>query len=104
MHSDDEEMDGEEAEDKSKAASEKTTALPVLDLLQLVREAVGFAAEGDGSEGLDARGVWSDLVQASLPFLRCAALFYHFLTNCQTPSALNDDYLEPEVEFKLIAR
>ena len=52
----------------------------VLDLLHLVRDAVGFASDSDGSEGLRSAGVWSDLKKASLPFLRCAALFYHHLT------------------------
>jgi hypothetical protein len=52
----------------------------VLDLLHLVRDAVGFASDSDGSEGLRSAAVWSDLKKASLPFLRCAALFYHHLT------------------------
>ena len=65
----------------------KETA-PILDLLQLVRGAVGFASEGDGSEGLDAALVWDDLKEASLPFLRSAALFYSHLTSTQGPQVL----------------
>ena len=60
----------------------------ILELLHLVRDAVGFASESDGREGLNASSVWSDLKAASLPFLRCAALFYHHLTNVPGPAEL----------------
>ena len=56
--------------------------------MHLVRDAVGFASESDGSEGLKAASVWCDLKAASLPFLRCAALFYHHLTNVPGPPEL----------------
>ena len=61
---------------------------PILEFLHLVREAVGFASDSDGREGLKATSVWCDLKEASLPFLRCAALFYHHLTNVPGPSEL----------------
>jgi hypothetical protein len=48
-------------------------------LYSQVRDAVGFASDSDGSEGLRSGAVWSDLKRATLPFLRCAALFYHHL-------------------------
>ena len=61
---------------------------PILEFLHLVRETVGFASDSDGSEGLKASSVWCDLKTASLPFLRCAALFYHHLTNVPGPPKL----------------
>lgn len=42
----------------------------VLEVLHDVRDAVGFAKENDGSEGLAAYAVWNDLKAASVPFLR----------------------------------
>ena len=60
----------------------------ILELLHLVRDAVGFASESDGREGLKASSVWRDLKAASLPFLRCATLFYHHLTNVPGPPEL----------------
>jgi len=62
---------------------------PILDLLHLVRDAVGFASDADGSEGLKSSSVWSDVKRASLPFLRCAALFYHHLTCVPGPAELS---------------
>jgi E3 ubiquitin-protein ligase UBR2 len=79
----------------------KAEHLPVLDLLQLVREAVGFASDVDGSEGLDTALVWEDLKAASLPFLRCAALFYHFLTSVPGPQNLK--HFESD-EFDLLTQ
>ena len=93
------EEEGEE--DAEAAADRRKEALPVLDLLQLVRKAVGFASEGDGFEGLDAALVWQDLRQASLPFLRCAALFYSHLTSTAGPQELR--HFE-EGEFDSLAR
>jgi hypothetical protein len=61
---------------------------PILDLLHLVRDEVGFASDSDGSEGLRSAAVWSDIKRASLPFLRCAALFYHHLTCVPGPADL----------------
>merc|ERR1712136_591520 len=51
----------------------------------------------NGGQGLNASSVWSDLKAASLPFLRCAALFYHHLTNVPGPAELahfSDDEFE----------
>lgn len=60
--------------------------LPILQLLREVRETVGFAADGDGTEGLRAKNVWQDLTFASLPFLRSCALFYHILSSVPVPA------------------
>ena len=76
-------------------------ALPLLGLLQVVREAVGFAAEGDGSEGLDAALVWEDLKRASLPFVRCASLFYFYLTSTPPPQSVEHGAAD---EFDVLAR
>jgi E3 ubiquitin-protein ligase UBR2 len=72
-------IDDEEDEEQSRET------LPILDLLQLVRETVGFASESDGSEGLRAPNVWKDVRNASLPFLRCSALFYNLLSSIPFP-------------------
>ena len=45
----------------------------VLQMLHEVRDAVGFASDDDGSEGLSGNAVWHDLKNASIPFLRAAA-------------------------------
>ena len=45
----------------------------VLQMLHEVRDAVGFASDDDGSEGLSGNAVWHDLKIASIPFLRAAA-------------------------------
>ena len=45
----------------------------VLQMLHEVRDAVGFASDDDGSEGLSGQAVWHDLKNASIPFLRAAA-------------------------------
>ena len=60
----------------------------VLQMLHEVRDAVGFASDDDGSEGLSGNAVWHDLKNASIPFLRAAAgksqdFFY------QTPRTLD---------------
>lgn len=54
----------------------------------MVRGAVGFASDSDGSEGLKALGVWRDLKTATLPFLRCCAVFYHHLSNVEVPEEI----------------
>lgn len=60
----------------------------VLQMLHDVRDAVGFASDDDGSEGLSGNAVWYDLKNASIPFLRAAAVFYHHLTGVQGPPSL----------------
>ena len=57
----------------------------VLQILHDVRDAVGFASEDDGSSFLDGKAVWNDLKEASIPFLRSAAVFYHQLTGVTGP-------------------
>merc|ERR1712020_765748 len=73
----------------------------ILELLFLVRETVGFASDSDGREGLKAASVWHDLKAASLPFLRCTALFYYHLTNVPGPPNLIHF---AEDEFEVLAR
>ena len=84
-----------EGDDSSDEAS------PILDLLHLVRDAVGFASDSDGSEGLRASAVWNDVKRASLPFLRCAALFYHHLTCVPGPADLTHF---TDNEFEVLAK
>ncbi|XP_059082624.1 E3 ubiquitin-protein ligase UBR2-like isoform X2 [Tigriopus californicus] len=68
----------------------------ILKFLQIIREAVGFASDSDGSEGLRADMVWMDLKRASLPFLRAAAVFYHHLSGVPAPTGLQH---HQEAEF-----
>ena len=68
-----------------------------------MRETVGFASDTDGREGLKAASVWCDLKSASLPFLRCAALFYHHLTNVPGPPDLVH-FAEGEIRPNAIIR
>ena len=60
----------------------------VLEVLHEVRDAVGFASDNDGSECLTGQAVWNDLKEASVPFLRLAAVFYYNLTGVQGPAQL----------------
>ena len=60
----------------------------VLEILHDVRDAVGFASDNDGSDGLTGQAVWNDLKEASIPFLRVAAVFYHYLTQVPGPPGL----------------
>ena len=93
------EEDMEEEVRAGKVTSDQ--ALPVLDMLQLVRSSVGFAGESDGTEGLDALGVWRDIRDASLPFLRCCGLFYHFLTNTPEPDL---GLADPDTEYAALTK
>ena len=77
---------------------------PILDLFHIVREAVGFASESDGSEALSSEGVWSDLKVASLPFLRCAALFYHHLSSIPAAPELQKVITDPNEEFDQLTK
>ena len=61
----------------------------VLEVLHEVRDAVGFASDNDGSESLTGQAVWNDLKEASIPFLRLAAVFYHNLTGVPGPPNLH---------------
>jgi len=68
----------------------------VLDLLQVVK--------GDPSVlALDPQAVWQDLMVASLGFLRCCALFYHYLGGVAAPAELQD-ILPPDQEFLHLLR
>lgn len=53
-----------------------------------VRDAVGFASDDDGLEGLNGQNVWNDLKEASIPFLRAAAVFYYQLSGVPGPPTL----------------
>ena len=71
----------------SMATSESRNNI-VLEVLHEVRDAVGFASDNDGSECLTGDAVWNDLKEASVPFLRLAAVFYHYLTGVQGSTEL----------------
>ena len=89
----------------------------MLEVLHDVRDAVGFASDNDGSDGLSGQAVWNDLKHAryfeisskntlfqiqmfhiinsvclhfSIPFLRVAAVFYHYLTQVPPPPNFTD--------------
>ncbi len=95
--------DGSEEEDKKDLKKEEECR-PVLNLLKVVRNAVGFASDSDGSEGLRADCVWRDLRHASMPFLRCCAVFYHHLSGVPIPDCGNVRLsLEDGKEFEMLA-
>jgi len=75
-------------DEEEEGESEDAEAAPILGLMHKVRSAVGFSSDSDGTEGLRASSVWNDVKVASLPFMRCAALFYHHLTNVPGPDNL----------------
>ena len=74
----------------------------VLDHLQLVTG--NKDNEGNNNrQNLDPLAVWQDLMAASLGFLRCAALFYHYLSGVAAPAELTE-LQPPHVEFTHLAR
>lgn len=76
-----------------------TDCRAVLDLLQVVRE----GNDDDTIQSLNPLAVWQDLMSSSLGFLRCAALFYHYLSGVAAPTELTQ-LNTPDVEFCLLAR
>ncbi len=74
-------------DDQDKSVNTSTSS-KVLQVLCEVRDAVGFTSDNDGIEGLDGQNVWNDLKQASIPFLRSVAVFYHHLSGVQGPTTL----------------
>ncbi|XP_040576594.1 E3 ubiquitin-protein ligase UBR2 [Lepeophtheirus salmonis] len=70
----------------------------LIKFLRNIRETVGFVSNADGLEGLSEESVLYDLKIASLPFLRCSALFYHNLSCVPAPTELKDN-LDPISEF-----
>ncbi len=82
---------------------ESVPGRPVLDLLQLVRGAVGFTSDSDGSESLKERRVWRDLRSSSLPFLRCCAIFYQHLSDVSLSQIdISGQVLDDEKEFEIL--
>ncbi|XP_063240177.1 E3 ubiquitin-protein ligase UBR2 [Bacillus rossius redtenbacheri] len=71
-------VDGEEAQSSVSA---------VTDLLATVRKEAGLDAPSDD---VDANAVWLQVKETSVPFLRCCALFFHFLTNVPVPACLRE--------------
>ncbi|XP_069676845.1 E3 ubiquitin-protein ligase UBR2 isoform X3 [Periplaneta americana] len=66
---------------------EPVTENNILELLNTVRKVAGISTD-DSMVQLDARGVWAQIKHACIPFLRCCALFYHFLTGVPAPNVL----------------
>ena len=71
----------------------------MLDLLQVVRE----GSDDETIQGLNPLAVWQDLMSSSLGFLRCAALFYHYLSGVAAPTELTE-LNSPDVEFCHLVR
>lgn len=59
----------------------------ILELVSTVRK-VAAVSGGENVAKLDARAVWTQVKEACIPFLRCCALFYHFLTGVPGPDVL----------------
>ncbi|KAJ8865906.1 hypothetical protein PR048_033429 [Dryococelus australis] len=69
-------IDGEEAQ---------CSVSSVMDLLAAVRKEAGLSMP---SEDTNAQAVWLQMKEMSIPFLRCCALFFHFLTSIPAPACL----------------
>lgn len=73
-------MDVNELNDsmETDATNENSELLTVLRLM------------GKNVDGLNVNSVWQNVQNASVPFLRCCVLFYHYLTYVPAPSVLQE--------------
>ena len=78
--------------------------LPLLDLLELVVSSFGpHQSSSDLLRSVDPLGLWQVVMEKCLGFLRCAALFYHYLSGVTHPTELTN-LLPPHQEFILLAK
>jgi len=75
---------------------------PLLDIMHIIQDAVPQTYPAEFLA--DPLLVWKKLMMASIGFLRCCGLFYHYLSDVTAPSELNSNMLLPEDEFALLAR
>ncbi|GLH05833.1 E3 ubiquitin-protein ligase UBR1 [Gryllus bimaculatus] len=78
----------EEAMDVEDDDKDEEALRPLIDLIRSAHAAAGLTP--DLGDLPSARQLWAHVRNASLPFLRCCALFYHFLTGVPAPPALTE--------------
>ena len=77
--------------------------LPLLDLVEVVLEAFSLEATRPELSAIDPLALWQVIMEKSLGFLRCAALFYHYLSGVAHPTELTS-LLPPDQEFVFLAK
>jgi len=81
---------------------------PLLDLIEVVISVAKPFTGKDGDIIVDAKkidpvAVWQQVMEQSLGFLRCCALFYHYLSGVPAPPELTS-LLPPDQEFYHLTR
>lgn len=77
---------------------------PLVDLVEVVTSVLNpLAADDETSASLDPVAVWQEVMEQSLGFLRCCALFYHYLSGVSAPTELTT-LLPPDQEFLHLSR
>ena len=81
---------------------------PLLDLIEVVISVAKPFTDKDGGLIVDAKkidpvAVWQQVMEQSLGFLRCCALFYHYLSGVPAPPELTS-LLPPDQEFYHLTR
>jgi len=77
---------------------------PLLDLLEVVTAVMSpLSTQENTSPSIDPTAVWQEVMEQSLGFLRCCALFYHYLSGVAAPTELTS-LLPPDQEFVHLAR
>ena len=71
------------------------------DLLEIISDSV--CQNSSDSNKFDTLAVWQQVMSQSLGFLRCAALFYHYLSGVSFPTELTS-LLPPDIEFINLAK
>ncbi|KAJ9589000.1 hypothetical protein L9F63_017695 [Diploptera punctata] len=59
----------------------------IMELLNTVRKMAALTTDENATE-MTSLTVWKKTISSCIPFLRCCALFYHFLTGVPSPSEL----------------
>ena len=75
--------------------------IAILDLIEVVSSVM--TTEEGTSPTLDPMAVWQEVMEQSLGFLRCCALFYHYLSGVAAPTELTS-LLPPDQEFVHLAK
>merc|ERR1719419_892270 len=71
------------------------------DLLKIISDSVDQNSSENSK--FDTLAVWQQVMSQSLGFLRCAALFYHYLSGVSFPTELTS-LLPPDIEFINLAK
>ena len=77
--------------------------LPLLDLLEVVLDTFSPGQTSLDTSRISPLALWQVIMEKSLGFLRCAALFYHYLSGVAHPAELTS-LLPPDQEFIFLAK